>query len=348
MVQRPSLKTLLPAQRRIITLSEDSLITTGPLQPGEPVPLVIQPAVKDVNLLSWASNNREFIEQQLLAHGALLFRNFNLSSVAEFEQFITAISGQLLEYTYRSTPRTQLSGGIYTSTEYPANEEIPLHNEMSYARTWPTRIFFFCLNTAATGGETPIADSGKVFERIDPAIREMFSNKKVMYVRNYGDGVDLPWHQVFNTRSKATVEDYCREVGMEFQWKSGGGLKTWQTCQAVAIHPKTGRSVWFNQAHLFHVSALAKQIHNSLLEEFAEEELPRNALFGDGSPIEVSLLDEIRRAYSESEIVFDWQEHDILMLDNMQVAHGRRPYTGPRRIVVGMSEPYSTNTPRAR
>ena len=348
MVQRANLKTLMPAKRRVITLSEDSLITTGSLRPGASLPLVIQPAVKDVSLLSWAGNNREFIEQQLLTCGAILFRNFNVRTVAEFEQFISAISGQLLEYTYRSTPRTQISGGIYTSTEYPANESIPLHNEMSYASNWPMKIFFFCLNTAETEGQTPIADSGKVFEAIDPAVRETFIKKKVVYVRNYGDGIDLPWKQVFNTTSKSTVEDYCRAVEMGFQWKSGDRLRTWQTCQTVAVHPKTGRSLWFNQAHLFHVSALERQVHNSLLEEFGEEDLPRNALFGDGSPIDVSLLDEIRRAYSQNEVVFDWQERDILMLDNMLVAHGRRPYTGARRIVVGMAEPYSTHIPQTR
>src|SRR5262249_9131500 len=123
-------------------------------------------------------------------------------------------------------------------------------------------------------------------------------------------------------------------------WKSGSRLRTWQTCEAVLVHPKTGRSLWFNQAHLFHVSALPGQVRKALLEQFDEEDLPRNAFFGDGSPIEVAMLDEIRRAYAQHEIVFDWQEHDVLMLDNLQMAHGRRPYTSPRRIVVGMAEPY--------
>jgi len=39
-----------------------------------------------------------------------------LNGAAEFEQFIQAISGELIEYSYRSTPRSQVSGNIYTST----------------------------------------------------------------------------------------------------------------------------------------------------------------------------------------------------------------------------------------
>jgi alpha-ketoglutarate-dependent taurine dioxygenase len=339
MSEKPSLKRLMLDRRKVVTLSEEGLIAAA-LKPGTHLPIVIQPAVEDINLLVWASNNRELIEAQLLSHGGILFRDFNVRTIPEFERFIAAVSGQLLEYTYRSTPRTQISGNIYTSTEYPANQSIPLHNEMSYARNWPMKICFFCLETAEQGGETPIADSGRVFERIDSQIRDLFIKKKVMYTRNYCEGVDLPWHQVFGTERKSAVEDYCREVGIEFEWKSGNRLRTRQTCQAVATHPKTGKLVWFNQAHLFHVSSLARQDYDLLLEEFDEADLPRNAFFGDGSPLDPNVLDQIRHAYSQEETVFTLQEHDILMLDNMLVAHGRRPYVGARRVVVGMAEPF--------
>jgi alpha-ketoglutarate-dependent taurine dioxygenase len=337
---KPSLKRFMPNERKLIALSEEKLIATGYLELDTRLPLIIQPAVEDLSLVVWASNNRKFIEEQLLSHGGILFRGFNVRTIAEFERFIAASSGELLEYTYRSTPRTQISGNIYTSTEYPANQSIPLHNEMSYTRNWPMRICFFCLESAEQGGATPIADSSRVFERIDSQIRERFMERNVMYVRNYGDGVDLPWHQVFGTTSKSAVENYCRKVGMEFEWKSGNRLRTRQTCQAAAVHPKTGKLVWFNQAHLFHVSSLGPQACESLLAEFDEADLPRNAFFGDGSRIDPNVLDQIRHAYLQEETVFTWQERDILMLDNMLVAHGRRPFVGARRVVVGMAEPF--------
>jgi alpha-ketoglutarate-dependent taurine dioxygenase len=340
MTGKPSLKRLTPNGRKMITLSEEKLITTSYLDHGMRLPLVLQPAVEDVNLVAWGSNNRKFIEEQLLLHGGILFRDFNVRTIAEFEQFIASLSGELLEYTYRSTPRTQVSGNIYTSTEYPSEQSIPLHNEMSYTRNWPMRICFFCLQKAEQGGATPIAKSSQVFERIDPQIRERFMTKNVMYMRNYSEGVDLPWHHVFNTTSKTIVENYCREVGMDFEWKSGNRLRTRQTCQAVAVHPKTGKLVWFNQAHLFHVSSLGPQASESLLAEFGEADLPRNAFYGDGSPIELEALDQIRRAYQQEETVFTWRDGDILMLDNMMVAHGRMPYAGARRVVVGMAEPF--------
>jgi alpha-ketoglutarate-dependent taurine dioxygenase len=282
-------------------------------------------------------NSREFIRQRLQRHGAILFRGFNLNSVDEFELLLRSLTGELLEYSYRSTPRTQVSGRIYTSTEYPAHQTIPLHNEMSYTRNWPMIIGFFCVEVAAEGGETPIADSRRVFDLIDPAIRERFARKKVMYVRNYGEALDLSWQNVFQTEDRERVEDYCRSSEIEFEWKTNDELRTRQVCQAVATHPCTGEQVWFNQAHLFHVSSLESQVRESLLSSSAGEP-PRNACYGDGSPIKDAERDEIRSAYNRETIVFPWQRRDVLLLDNMLVAHGRRPYRGRRKIVVGMGQ----------
>ncbi|MCA1994248.1 MAG: TauD/TfdA family dioxygenase, partial [Coleofasciculus sp. S288] len=97
----------------------------------------------------------------------------------------------------------------------------------------------------------------------------------------------------------------------------------------------------FNQAHLFHVSALKLEVRESLLAIFKESDLPRNAFYGDGSTIDTSVLDEIRQIYQQEAVTFPWQEGDILMLDNMLTAHGRLPYSGSRKVVVGMAEPFS-------
>ncbi|MBA3712217.1 MAG: amino acid adenylation domain-containing protein [Pyrinomonadaceae bacterium] len=333
------LKKLMSVAPKAVSVAGGKLVKTDYLHPGQSSPLVIQPDTESINLITWAGSNREFIETELLKHGALLFRGFRLGPDTEFEQFIAAISGELLEYSYRSTPRTQVNGRIYTSTEYPHDQSIPLHNEMSYSSSWPMKIWFSCVKSAEQGGETPIADSRKVYQRINPTIRERFADKGVMYVRNYGDGLDLSWQNVFQTENKSDVEEFCRKAGIEFEWTSNNRLRTRQLCQAVATHPKVGEMVWFNQAHLFHISSLEADIRESLLSSFRAEDLPRNAYYGDGSQIEDDVLDEIRDVYRQEQVVFPWQEGDILMLDNMLMAHGRAPFVGSRKVLVGMAEP---------
>jgi alpha-ketoglutarate-dependent taurine dioxygenase len=322
-------------KRRTISLSRESLVKESSLGSDTALPLLIGPAVDGVTLIDWAASNRGLVEQRLLSYGAILFRGFNLSAIDDFERFMQTLAGDLLDYSYRSTPRTQVSGKIYTSTEYPAHQTIPLHNEMSYSRSWPMVLGFFCVEAAPEGGETPIADSRKVFNAIDPAIRDRFNERGVMYVRNYGDALDLSWQNVFQTEDRAAVEAFCRKAGIEFEWKGENELRTRQICQAVATHPSTGELVWFNQAHLFHVSSLEAEVREALLTASGGEP-PRNAYYGDGSTIEDAALNEIRAVYAKEAVVFPWQKGDILVVDNMLTAHGRKPYRGPRKIVVGM------------
>lgn len=335
---KPALKIPGRGERPSIALSPGNLCRFDPVAEGCNLPWLVHPVVSDLDLSTWLRNNRAVVGDRLREHGGLLFRGFQVGGAERFEECIKALSGELLEYEYRSTPRTRVSGSIYTSTEYPPSRAIPLHNEMSYARAWPLKIWFYAVTPAASGGQTPIADSAKVFRRLSSRITDTFASRQVMYVRNYGLGVDLPWQDVFQTTERREVERLCRNVGMEFEWSSGDRLTTRHVCQAVAQHPQTGHSLWFNQAHLFHLTSLDPASRDLLLQRFGEDQLPRNAYYGDGSPIEPQVLDEIRDAYERETIVFTWEAGDILLLDNMQTAHGRQSFEGPRRVLAGMAE----------
>lgn len=330
-------------RRKAVTTSstsQEALVKVEPLFPDGPLPLLMQPAVDDLDFIGWATRNRGLIDRYLLQYGAILFRNFPLRDADGFEAFIAGVSGNTLEYNEQSSPRSLVSGNIYTSTDYPADQSIFLHNETSYRRNWPLRISFFCHTPPLTGGETPIADVSKVYERIDPFIRERFLSKGVLYVRNFGDGIGLPWQTVFQTTSREAVEEYCRQAGLQCEWKGENRLRTRRVGPAIVPHPHTGKMLWFNHATFFHVTTLAPEVRSALLKQFSEEDLPGNTYYGDGSPIEENVLDGLRQAYTQETVMFPWQKGDVLMLDNMQVAHGRMPFTGPRRILTGMSMPF--------
>lgn len=329
----PEIGKLNSACRKAVSLSAANFMHEELVAPGV---IRLQPAVEGVSLRQWAETNKQSVLEKLQTTGAILFRGFDLLTIESFEQLLTGLSGELVDYSYRSTPRNEVSGKIYTSTHYPAHQTIALHNEMSYSRQWPMIIGFLCVQPAVDGGETPLADSRRVFAQIDPEIRKEFIRKQVMYVRNYDDdSLDLSWREVFQTNSRAEVENYCLKAGMKVQWNGEKQLRTSQVCQAVTEHPLTGEMVWFNQAHLFHVSSLEQSVR-SLLQSTSGGNEPRNAFFGDGSAIDEAVLDHIRSVYENEKVAFSWQRGDVLILDNILKAHGRKPYRGPRQIVVGM------------
>ena len=275
----------------------------------------------------------------LARHGALLLRGLNLQSTADFETVARTISPRLIEYGERSSPRTRISRGIYTSTDHPPDQPIVLHNEQSYTLNWPMKIWFYCAQPAATGGRTPLADSRKILKRLRPEIVERFEQKQIMYVRNYNPGVGLSWREAFQTDDRAEVERYCAQEEIDVEWRDDDRLRTRQVRPAVRIHPDTGERVWFNHAMFFNLSSLEPAARETMLAVVDESEVPFNTFYGDGAPIEPSVMDEIRSAYNSETVKFDWQRGDLLLVDNMLVAHGREPFTGDRRVLVAMAEP---------
>lgn len=308
------------------------------VEPVKQILLSIRPTTS-LDTLSWIEANRLMLEQYLVKFGGILLRGFGINSISEFNKIVQIFDNNLLDYVYRSTPRTKLGGKIFTATEYPAKKEIPLHNENSYSQNWPSKIFFFSIIVAEEQGNTPIADSRRVYKNIDQSIKDAFESKGVLYVRNYHSNIDLSWQEVFQTHDKSSVNRFCESNKIEYEWKTTGTheLTTKQLCQASIQHPVSKEYVWFNQAHLFHESALDLKDKHALLQEVGENNLPRNAFYGDGSSIELAVLENIRDAYAKEKITFQWERGDIMLLDNILTCHGREAYKGSRKVAVAMS-----------
>src|SRR5205085_12142857 len=101
------------------------------------LPLLARPTEPDVQLEVWIRNNRHHVAAKLSQHGGILFRGFDLSDPQAFGRVVESVSDEALDYVYRSTPSTALVNKIFTATEYPPKQTIPLHNEEAYQRDWP-------------------------------------------------------------------------------------------------------------------------------------------------------------------------------------------------------------------
>jgi alpha-ketoglutarate-dependent taurine dioxygenase len=300
------------------------------------LPLTITPTDAFVRYGSqWFIDNASEIRRRLSLSGALLFRNFDIDSAAEFRTAVSAL-GPLQDYAGGTSPRTQLEAGVYTSTEYPHQYEIALHNEMSYSARWPQHIFFYCAVEPSSGGETPIADCRQMLRLIPAEIVRELEHRRIMYRRNFF-GRRSPfnsWKKAFETEDKIVVERYCRSRNMDFFWREDDCLTTTEVRAATYTHPTTGEKVWFNQAHMWHISnsPMAEQ-----LDALSENELPMSAYFGDGQQLDKHLLSRVRASLEQCKRLFQWRHRDILFLDNVLIAHGRMPFSGLRKILVAMS-----------
>ena len=322
---------------KAIHLGRGEVVKKDYLAPGQNLPLVIQPAVAEADAVEWASTHREEIEKDLLRHGAILFRGFDLGSADTFERFASAICSELFNENGEH-PRESVSGNVYTPVFYPPDQKLLWHNENSFNLRWPMKILFCAARPADEGGETPIVDSRKVFDDLDPGIRQRFVEKQVLYQRSFGLGVGLDWQTVFQTDDKDDLARRAAEEKIELEWQADGHLRTRFRRPAAARHPVTGEWIWFNQAQHWHVSCLEPETRRSMESLFAEDDLPRNCYYGDGSPIPDAEMAHILEVYQRHEISFPWQKGDVLLLDNMLVAHARNPFRGERRLLVALGE----------
>jgi alpha-ketoglutarate-dependent taurine dioxygenase len=284
------------------------------------------------------------LDEALLSSGVLLIRGFAVETTDEFAELVSRLAGSkaLREYHGGASPRRPLPGSkapVYNSTEYPAHIELPLHNELSYSADYPERIAFLCLVEPGAGGETTYGDSRRILRAMPPTVRSRFERLGLRYIRNLppGEGSGYSWQDAFRSADPRLVEQRCAASGATAEWLPGDFLRVIQDRPAVATHPQTGQEVWFNQADGFHPSALDEQSYRELQALYGSEDRFRlNVTFGDGSPIDLDALAAIRAVLGEESRPHAWRKGDVLVLDNMLAAHGRRPFTGERRIATAI------------
>ncbi len=334
-----------------------------PMFPDQKMPWLISPEnpanATLTQLKEWTSNNRHIIDKYLHQAGVIMIRGFAVHSAEDFRVASAAISPDLRNYTGGDSPRSDVLDKVYTSTEYPANLEVLLHNELSYAGWCPQRVFFCCLIPSKTGGETHIADGREIYAKLDPEVRDQFENKGVTYLQHLWDAEGMPgagksWQETFETDDKNRAEQYLANSQMEFQW-TDLGVRTAATKPAVRIHEVTGEKCWHNQADQWHRNMVsvkdsvsgseqvdqeqvdqeqADQVHS---DTAGTETLGNHVCYGDGEIIDVEDLNHIREVSRNCERAFPWQRGDIMVIDNVLTMHGRKPYTGDRRVLVSMA-----------
>jgi alpha-ketoglutarate-dependent taurine dioxygenase len=354
------------------------------LDPKKMAPLVITPRWDDSLdfLTSWAEQNRAWLDDQILQYGAILIRNFQVVDAVAFEKATLALQPNLSDAYRGTSPRSCMPGTKYafSAADVPVNYPIAQHCEMSFLKAPPRQLYFGCIEASKTaGGETALCDFRKVYQDLDPELRNKLATKKLRYTRThkktgerftYDVGAMLSWHQLFGTTDQAKVEDICREEGAPVPRWTGPEEDTFfqeWVDEPFQRHPVTGELAWFNHSNVFHwttfpaelwyafnrVQDIRLLIHFILIAIFTSIKygllgynMALNPVFGDGEAITLQEMNEVRRAIHKNMVFSRWQKGDIMAIDNFSTSHGRQPtYDKGRKVIVAWSQPYDKTQP---
>ena len=295
----------------------------------------------DFDFLEYARDHVEALRRELYTYGALLVRGLP----PQMERFaaLCDLFGPPASHSELSSLRTRLGEGVYTSTDHPADQKIQMHNEQAYLSYWPKIASFMCVTPPTRGGQTPIADCRDFDQEIPADLAERLRTQGVKYVRNIGSESTIPWKTVYGVESRQELEAYCAHKHIEVFWRPDGTPRTISSLPAYFRHPVTGTDCFFNNiVSASHHSLAPRQraqiekLYGSALDQ------PNSVLFGDGEPISFSEIGTLLSAYERRTFQFDWAAGDMLIADNILVAHARNPFEGTRKVVVRINDIHDT------
>ncbi len=304
-------------------------------------PLALAPVDSRLNhagFIAQLADDKHALLALLDTHGAVLLRDFPVTSDLEFDAVVQAmvLDGFTYAESLSNAVRHNRTERVFTANEAPPQVEIFLHHEMAQTPIFPSRLFFYCEQAAESGGATPLCRSDVLLNKLDAELPEFTARCRELGARytnvmpaaaDAASGQGRSWQDTLGVKDKDAAEKRLGDLGYIWEWQADNSLRVTTAPLPVIRNSRDGREVFFNQ----------------LIAAFCGWQDSRNNArksisFGDGSEIPTA---DMERAVALSEdIVFDtpWQTGDVVLLDNFLVMHGRRPFTGTRKVLAALAK----------
>ncbi|MQL46718.1 taurine catabolism dioxygenase TauD [Photorhabdus khanii] len=290
------------------------------------------------SIMSLVANFKDELRDILANHGAVLLRGFRVESSNVLPLVVCSFGESPFDNQEETSPRTYLGQGVFTSTEYPNEYAIEFHNECSYQNHVPQFIFMLCIQAAPYGGCTRLSSCADILQQFPDALLNRFRQSGYIYERNYLPHTGLSWQQSLSVTSLNELKRYCNQENIELQVTDDSHVRTRQKRPCVARHPDTGKALWLNHTLFFHHLSIPNEYRQSM-GTLTQMRFPFDTRYGDGQAIDVPTMELIKDLYEQNAISVQWQPGDVLIFDNLSMAHAREPFEGERELYLAMAKP---------
>ena len=321
------------------TLHVDTIAVEGQQHhDGKPFPLALAcqaPATPDAAAV-WVADNRRQLSQAAALHGAVLFRGFPLTTAEDFDRFVASFDLPNFPYedSLSNAVRVVKTPRVFTANEAPPTVTIFLHHEMAQTPIYPSKLFFFCEQPAESGGATPLCRSDVLWERLRrqrPAFARDCESKGLKYSNvmpsqnDPSSGMGRSWQSTLRASTREQAQARLQSLGYSWTWLDDGCLRATTPVLPAVRRLPDGRTSFFNQ----------------LIAAFQgwkdERNDPAKAItFGDGTPLDRDAVDLATRLGEELSFNVPWQRGDVALVDNYVTMHGRRAFTGTRKVLASL------------
>jgi len=283
------------------------------------------------------------LESELSEHGHVLIRSGEPINEQQIVNLL-ANNRSVMDYRYGNTARKQVNNTIKAVEVTPWSKELMVsaHNEMTYHTEFPKNMAFLCIEPSESGGETTIYDCAKAFENLSPLMQRKVTDHNVICHKRYTKQTDHSrypsWQQVLGEGSTCEeAMNHFTSIGyrcIQFQEEEQGEMI--DVLETILIRPM----VYHYQGKLCLHSSIVPLAPYWYAQLWPEKRAPLSATWDNEEPFTYEEFYEMDEALLLARIRYHgWQKHDVLVIDNLRIAHGRLPFIGKRVIGALMAQP---------
>lgn len=245
------------------------------------------------------------------AAGVLIFRGFGVDA-----NLMKVFADRFTSRFNRDRLRPPLEGtdGLVQMVTEGMGYAEP-HSEQADSPFRPDAIWFACDVPASDGGETLYWDGVRLWDSLDPELRQLFATKKLRYFHRYSAE---RWKMFLGPDS--TLDDVRRLLdpiaGVSYHVSADEAVYLEYVCSAVVKTRYGDREAFAN--------SLLSERKNTLGDLMS---------FDDGTPISDGAIGEIKRAMEPLTEEIAWQPGDLAFIDNWRFLHGRNAFGDRRRRI---------------